>query len=247
MALTVALLGAVTFNTTAGDKTVVATPTLGDMIVVICAASAPTGAGLNLALTDNNADNHGKYTAIVSTLKNTSADPMIAFVRADPIRSATSTTWTSVQTSSTGGGLAVFRVTGATLAGAAFIRQSGGQSNHASGAAPAIPLGTGAALTGNALITAVFDALAPPNLTVPTSWAAADVNTSYTVTQNGLIITHINSGFTGSTVTWNTSDSTAFCSLAFEMSAAQGGDIKAGDMEDLSKTRQIAAKRGAFY
>lgn len=248
MALTVALLGAVTFNTTAGDKTVVATPAVGDMIVVIAAASAPTGAGLNLVVTDNNSAGHGTYTPIISTLKNVSADPMIAFVRADPIRSATSTTWTSVQTASTGGGLAVFKITGATISGPAFIRQSGSQNNHAAAAAPAVPLGV-AALTTNALITAVFDAAAPPGLTSPTGFVAApgDVNASYTVTQNGLAITHANSGITASTITWGSSDATAFCSLALEMKADVGKDPTVGNFEDLTKTSSNAFKRAAFF
>lgn len=247
MALTVALLGAATFNTTAGNKTVVATPTLGDMIVVVCAGSGVT----TISLTDNNADGHGTYETIVSVLKNASADQMVAFVRSDPVRSGTSTTWTSVQTSSTGGGLAVFRVAGAALCGPAFIRQSGSQANHASGVAPATPLATGVALTGNALIAAVFDAAAPPGLTVPTGWAAADVNTSYTVPQNGLEITHINSGFIGSTVTWNTSDATAFSSLAFEMKADAAGHM--GDEDQVRgdpfsiQTIGVALTRAAFY
>jgi hypothetical protein len=243
VALTVTLLGSA-FTSNAGNKTVTAIPTAGDIIVIIAAATGPTGA--TVSVSDNNADGHGNYASIVTSLKNASADPMFAFVRADPVRSATSTVFTSVQTGSSGGGLLVYRIAGSTLTGPAFIRQSGAQSNHASGAAPATPLGVGAALTGNALIAAVFDATGgAPGLTVPTGWVAADFNAGYTIPSAGLIATHINSGFTGSTVTWNTSDATAFCSIAFEMSAAQGNLAISPEIPP-AKVQQ-AVSRGAYF
>lgn len=255
MALAVALLGATTFNTTAGNKTVVATPTLGDMIVIVAAATGPTGA--TVSVSDNNSDGHGTYEVIVSSVKNASADPMIAFVRSDPIRSATSTTFTSVQTSSTGGGLAVFRVTGATLCGPVFIRQSGKQDNQAAGGTPADALGIGAALTGNALIAAVFNAAAAaPGLTSPTGFAAApgDVNANYSTPSAGLAITHANSGVTASTITWGSSSATAFCSLAFEMAADAGQTAlfppRGGEAVDISfsdSPKMQAVKRSAFF
>lgn len=246
MALSASLLGALKFTTTAGVKTVVATPTLGDMIIVIVAA---TGVASGLGVTDNNTDKHGNpgYTPIVTALKNTSADAMTAFVRADPIRQAVSTTWTtSGDGASTGGGLYVMRVTGATFAGAAFIRQSGHQDNGAAAATPTIALGVGAALTGNALITVVFNAAgAAPGITVPTSWAVADVNAGYITPSAGIEGTHINSGFTGSSVTWGSTSATAFGALAFEMSAAQGNlDVSPEIPEQVQKQ---AVKRGAYF
>lgn len=245
MALTVALLGAVTFNTTAGSKTVVATPTLGDMIVVVVAA---TGVGSGLGVSDNNADGHGGYTQIVSSVKSASADQIAAFVRADPVRSGTSTTWTtSGDGASSGGGLAVFRVTGATISGAAFIRQSGSQNNAAAAATPATALGTGAALTTDALLAAVWDTTnAAPTLTVPPGFAASDVNTNYNTPGTGLQITHANSGVTASTITWGTAYPSAGSAISFEM-RADLGDGKVGDQEDITHTRQIAVKRGALF
>lgn len=220
MALTLALLGAATFNTTAGVKTVVATPTAGDMIVVVVAA---TGVAAGLGVSDNNADGHGNYTQIVSALKSTSADLMAAFVRADPVRSATSTTFTtSGDGASTGGGLAVIRITGAFLAGAAFIRNTGSQANQASGT-PAVPMGS-AVLTANAVVAAFFDTTnAAPTLTAPTGFAAAIVNTNYNTPTTGWQINTANSGITASTITWGTAAPSAFSDLAFELRADLGG------------------------
>lgn len=243
MALATSLLGAITFTTAAGAKTVVATPTLGDMIVVIVAA---TGVGSGLGVTDNNTDGHGggkSYTVISTALKAASADSMVAFVRADPIRQAVSTTWTtSGDGSSTGGGIYVMRVTGATLSGAAFIRQSGHQDNNA-GSTPAIPLSF-AALTTNALITILFDATSTPTIAVPAGWAVSDVNAGYTVPTTGIEGTHINSGFTGSTVTWGGA-STAFGAIAFEMSAAQGS--LAVSPEIPKQMQEQAVKRASVF
>src|SRR5260221_1979488 len=120
MAITVTQLGTVVFNTNAGNKTLVATPSLGDIIVVVGAATGPTGAAQ--AMADNNTDGHGTYEVAVNVLKNTSADVMTAWVRSDAIQSATSTTWTATQASSSGGGLAVFAIRGATITGPALVR-----------------------------------------------------------------------------------------------------------------------------
>ncbi len=243
MALTCAIQGAVTFNTTAGSKTVVSTPTLADMIVVIVAA---TGVASGLGVSDNNADGHGNYTQIVSSVKNTSADQMAAFVRADPIRSATATTWTtSGDGSSTGGGLYVMRITGAALSGAAFIRQSGAQNNGAASGTPTVALGVGAALTGNALITVMWNTTnAAPTLTVPTGFTVSDVNTNYNTPGTGIQGTHANSGITASAITWGSTSASAFSALAFEMSAA-AGSLFVDPVPEI--TEKQAVKRGAFF
>ncbi len=248
MALASSLLGAITFTTTAGVKTVVATPTLGDMIIVIVAA---TGVASGLGVTDNNTDGHGNpgYTPIVTCIKNASADSMTAFVRADPIRKAVSTTWTtSGDGASTGGGLYVMRITGATLSGAAFIRQSGHQDNGAVAGTPTSALGVGAALTANSLITVMWNTTnAAPTLTVPTGWFATnsgDVNANYNTPGTGIQGTHIDTGFTGSTVTWGSTSASAFGALAFEMRADQG-NLAVTLPPDM--VAEQAVKRGAFY
>ncbi len=246
MALTCAIQGAITFNTTAGSKTVVSTPTLADMIVVIVAA---TGVASGLGVSDNNPDGHGHYTQIVSSVKNTSADQMAAFVRADPIRSATSTTWTTTgDAASTGGGLYVMRITGGTLAGAAFIRQSGAQNNGAASGTPTVALGTGAALTGNALIAVMWNTTnAAPGITSPTGFVASpgDVNTNYNTPGTGIAGTHANSGITASTITWGSTSASAFSALAFEMSAAQGNLAVSPEIPPIVAEQSV--KRAAFF
>lgn len=241
MALTVTLLGVVTFNTTGGNTTVVATPAAGDMIVVVTAQTGFTAA----SVADNNSAGHGTYTSIVSALKSTSADQLAAFVRADPIRSATSTTFTATQTGSTGGGLAVLKITGATISGAAFVRNTGSQANQAAGT-PAVPMGS-AVLTTNAVVAAFLDTTnAAPTLTAPAGFSAAIVNTNYNTPATGFQINTANSGVTSSTFTWGTAAPSAFCDIGFEL-RANIGDGKVGDQEDITHTRQIAVKHSALF
>ena len=247
MAITVTQLGTAVFTTTTGNKTLVATPNLADIIVVIAAATGPTGASQSIS--DNNTDNHGAsgfYNTIVNVLKNTSADVMTAWVRSDPIQSATSTTWTATQASSSGGGLAVFAIRGATIVGPALIRGSGSQANQTTTAAPA-PVLSQAALTANAVMTAVFCSTSPPGLTSPTGFVAApgDVNLGYTVPTSGLAVTHANSGITASTITWGSTPVTTWCSLAFELAADQGNLAVSPEIPDIQA--QQAVKRGAFF
>ena len=50
---TVAVLGTSVFNTTAGNKTITATPTVGDLIVIIAATSGLAGG--TISVSDNQA------------------------------------------------------------------------------------------------------------------------------------------------------------------------------------------------
>ena len=86
----VTLLGTVTFNTTTGTHTVVATPALTDLTVIV---GGNTGIVTDPTVTDNNSDGLGAYTKITSARKGTNVDIMHAYVRNARIGSATSTTF----------------------------------------------------------------------------------------------------------------------------------------------------------
>jgi hypothetical protein len=230
----------ITFNTTGGNRTVVATPAAADLIIVFIAM---TGVASGLGVTDDNADGHGSYTQINSSLKAASADMLAAFVRADPIRSATSTTWTtSGGGASTGGGLVVSRISGLTLSGPAAVRASGVQSNQAAATpAPAFPQ---AALTANLCIGAVFNATNPATMTIPASWAAEDNDVGYATPTAGLQTCHRNSGETGTTITWGSASASAFCDLIVELSVAQGN--LAVLMPPLPPLKQAVKRKSVF-
>jgi hypothetical protein len=184
---TVSLLGTVTWTTTAGDKTVVATPNVGDFIVVIAAATgvAPT------AITDTNGG--ASYTQIGSTQTGFSTSGNLnAWARTTPIQVAASTTWTSTQTSSTGGGLAVYAVRGGAKYGANGIRSNGGQSSGTTGTTPAPVLSLGP-YTQNAIIAAVCNGATAASMTPRTGYTE-DFDNGYSTPGTGFETTHLDSG-----------------------------------------------------
>lgn len=203
------------FTTTSGTKTVTATPAVGDLIVIVTAHTGNTSAA---APTDNN--NGGTYSLINSAVKASSADTMRVWVRNAPIGSASSTVFTHAPGTSTGGGLVVLKVTGMTRCQRGAIRQSAIQSNQAAGGTPTPVLGS-AALTGNALIGAVFNATSPATMTPRSSPAWTERNDSgYSTPTAGLETMSIDSGETGTSIAWGGTSASAFCSLVIELDAS---------------------------
>ena len=226
MALTIALLGAATFDTNAGNKTVVASPTIGDLIVVIAATT-----GTTTTVVADNQTVAGTYTQIGSAFTGFSTSGSLsAWIRTALILSNSSTTFTATQTSSTGGGLAVFRIAGASIVGLGAIRGAGGQSSGTTGTAPAPILlgrlgttfsGTQAALTGNGIITAIANGTSPGGTLIRSSPAyTRDVDAGYSVPGTGLDAGHLNSGETASTLTWGGNSPSTFASIAVEIDAS---------------------------
>lgn len=215
MAATVTLLGS-TFNTTSGTHTVVATPAVNDLIVIVRSATGNTTA---TAPTDNNSS--GTYTLIKSALQNTSANLLEIYARTALVGSASSTTFTEAPGTTTGGGLAVYKITGMSVAGLAAIRQSAAQANQAPTLAPAPAFGS-AALTTNPIISAVLNGTNPAGITARSSPAyTRDVNTGYTTPASGIDTMHIASGETSSTITWASTSATVYASVAVELAFNQ--------------------------
>lgn len=203
------------WTTAAGAKTVVATPALLDLIVIICGNSGRTAAQAP-TLTDNNSGGHGTYVQVKNATTNTSADSIWVFIRADRITSATSTTFTFTPVASdTGGGLNVLKVTAMSISGPAAARATGAQSNQAAAGTPA-PTFPQAALTGNAVVGGILNAGNPATMTAPASWTEA-VDLGYITPQTGLETAFRSSGETGSTITWGSASATAFASVIVEL------------------------------
>lgn len=208
----VSLLGTATFTTTSGTKTVTATPAVNDLIVIVV---AHTGSTSSVNPTDNNSS--GTYTLIDSSVKATSADTMRIYIRDSLITSSTSTIFTHAPGATSGGGLAVLKVTGMSRVGSSADRQSAKQDNQAAGGTPA-PVFASAVLTDNPVIGAVFNASNPATLTprgTPAYTEATDVG--YNTPTTGLEVMYISSGETASTITWGSTSATAFCSLVLEL------------------------------
>ena len=211
MAATVVLLGS-TFNVTSGTHTVTATPNEEDLIVIVTASSGNTSTAVP---TDNNGLSSVPYVLITSALKNSSADVLCIFVRHAFTQTASSTVFTHAPGASTGGGLAVYAVRGLAKSDLGAIRQSITQANQAAGT-PA-PTFANAVVTGNPVISAVFNATNPGGVTARSSPAyTRDVNTGW-ATPGGVDTMSINSGETATAITWGGASASAFSSIAIEL------------------------------
>lgn len=205
----------ITFTTSAGNKTVTATPALGDLIVVVAANTGRTTAQPP-EITDNNTGGHGTYVLAISATKNTSADSLWVYVRADSIQKAVSTVFTLATASDSGGGLQVFKVTGMSIAALAAVRQTGKQDNQASGAPAPAPAFGAVGLTANPCIGAVFNATSPATMTAPASWSESQ-DVGYSNPPTGLETAFLSSGNTLQTITWGSNSGSAFCSAVVEL------------------------------
>jgi hypothetical protein len=205
----VVLLGSL-FDTNSGTHTVTATPQPNDLIVIV---TGSTGNTADTTPTDNNTHG-GVYTQIVNPLKNSSADKMAAYVRTEFIQYKVSTVFTHAPGASTGGGLSVYAVRGMAKVGSGAIKQSASQAAQASGT-PAPTFGA-SVLTGNPVISAIFNGTNPGGITAKSGYTR-DVNTGYATPTTGFDSMHQNSGETGTAITWGSSSASAFCSLAIEL------------------------------
>lgn len=162
-----------TWNTTAGTKTVVATPAAGDLIVVIHGMSdgAP---GDDSVVTDNNSDGLGTYDRF-----GTSTTPMSngggtngalwLSIRRSFVGSATSTTFTVTNTGDTGGGMTVMRFSGMKRTGFSAVRQTAAESVQSENP-PTITFGA-TTDTNNPIFLFVMGEDNPAAVTQPTGFA----------------------------------------------------------------------------
>lgn len=208
------LLGAATFSTASGTKTVTATPAFGDLIIIVTAHTGNTSA---TAPTDNNTSSPGTYTQITACacVKAASVDQMRFWIRNNIIRNASSTVFTHAPGTSTGGGLAVIKVTGLARTGSNAALQGAKQDNQAAAGTPTPVLGA-AANTNNVLIGAVFNATNPATMTARASWTERNDN-GYATPTSGLETMTRDSGETATSIAWGGTSASAFCAAVLEL------------------------------
>lgn len=202
----VSLLGS-TINTTAGAKTVTATPAVGDLIVIVLQASKATAASLTFsAPTDNNSS--GTYTQVGTgsfycTDNSTFRVYGAVYVRDNLIASASSTIFTMpAPVTDDGGGLAVLKITGMSKAGSSAIRQvKADYVNTASTLDASTGLWTSARLTTNPTIGVVVNSANPAAMT-PTPGFTELLDTGYATPTTGIEIQSRDSGDTGNSMVW---------------------------------------------
>ena len=191
-----------TWNTTAGNKTVVATPAASDLIVVVHGMSGWVG-GDTSVITDNNSDGLGVYTQIGGNpLSNGggTAGALWISIRNALVGSATSTTFTVTNVGDTGGGLTVMRFSGMSRTGATAALQNVGQSTQTENP-PVIAFGA-ATNTNNAIVLGVLGEDNPAGVTPPASFSEA-VDTGWATPVTGVEVCWDDSGNTASSYSWS--------------------------------------------
>lgn len=233
--------GGSTWNTNAGNKTVTLTPAVGDLLLVICGNSGRTAAQPPTVSCDVQGITFTRFTGTNPTYtKNTSADSGWIFIADSFCTAASSTIVTMTQSGDTGGGLAVYRVSGMFRAGTGAIRQCGVQNNAAAGT-PSITM-AGAILTGNPVFGWVHNGTNGSTTTAPpTSWTE-NADSGYNTPANGRETCHRASGETLTTIAWTGASASAFGSILVELDATDPGGPTVPDVTELSRIRAILAQ-----
>lgn len=239
----VSLLG-VTFNTTNGasgtPKTVTATPAVGDLILIIAAHSTNT---TSAAPTDSQG---GTYTncetggAGSGFTKNAADARGAIWVRDTAIPSATSTTFSHDPGTTSGGGIAVVKVTGMSRYGISAILQYADQATQLTGATPAPVFGATPQI-GNPIVGMCFNGTNSSTTVTHRTGYTELVDQGYATPNNGLEVMALNSGETSATITWGSTVASPFGDAVVELDASAAGSVGADSAAATDTAAGVAA------
>lgn len=185
-------------------------PATGDLLVAFVVASATVAAG-SFSTTAGTT-----FTKVTSEVKATSADTLYCFVANTAATSASqAASFTCTGDNATSCLISVFSITGMSRYGLSAIRQFKGQSNQAASTTPA-PVFDAAALTENPCLGFVGNGTNTAGVTEPSSWTES-ADTGIGSPNTGSEVCFINSGFTGTTVTWGSTSASEFGSIIIEL------------------------------
>ncbi len=213
-----------TWNTTAGDKTVTATPAVDDLIVVVHGMSG-WASGDTSVITDNNSDGLGAYTLVTTSNGGGTSGALWISIRNALIGSATSTIFTVTNVGDTGGGLSVLRFSGMARTGVSAARQVKGESAQTENP-PQITF-PAVALTENPIVLGVLGEDNPPALTAPTGFTEAE-DTGWATPTTGVEVCWDDAGNTASNYAWSGGALTDHNEVGVELDTSAvpaGGDI----------------------
>lgn len=228
---------AITFNTTAGNKTVAITPAVGELIVAIAGNSGTT---TDPTVTD---DRGGTYTRIGGATKNVSADEMHFYVRDRPCQLAVSHTLTmNVGGAGTGGGIWAAAIPDMSKAGLNAVRQIATQDNQAAGGTPT---GTFArpTLAESMVIFAVLNGATTATITEPAGFAERR-DTGYNNPATGIeIATDDAIGSAVTSVAAQSTSGSAFCTIVVELDVATETFAQSGRSEFPGQPHELRLRR----
>lgn len=217
-----------------GNRTLsVTTPTVGDLLVIICGASGNTNSAPTCA--DNQG---GTYYLVGTALKNASADTLSVFVRQQFITTTSTHTVTVTTGANTAGEIVGIAYRSIPNVGQQAIRSSGFQANQAGGGTPAPALNI-SALTENPTITGCFNGTAGGSVLVPNASWVERQDVSQSTPTTGVEVATRDSGFTGTTITAGGTSATAFASFAIELDADLNFNESLGSQPTIKQDKSL--------
>lgn len=197
------------------DGLLTATPTLNDLIVIVAHST-----GVATPTWTVSDDQSGAYTQIGSNRNNGSNNGVISiWVRNALVSSAVSTIYTGQSAAATGGGLAVFAVSGMSKTGATASKQSSGTATGAAGGTPSVVLG-GAVLTTNPVIGIVQHGTNSSTAVTPATNYTERYEAGHASPNQGYEGMTRDSGETASTINWGGTVVAAWSAIVLELDAS---------------------------
>ena len=207
----VSLLGS-TINTTAGAKTVTATPAVGDLILIFVVVA---GDSTWSAPTDNQS---GTYVRMGPTVSISTTVYGAWYIRTALIPAGSSTIFTlSNPGSDGGGGLAVLKVTGMAKAGDSAWTM--GQLGSGVGGTPQTATWSSSKSAVNPVVGALINISNPAGLT-PTTGYSELLDTGFSTPTIGVEIQKIDSGDTTNTMIWGSTYGLNWVCIGVELDAS---------------------------
>ena len=218
------------FDTTAGtatNKFVTATPTEGDLIVVVVLTTLLSGG--SFGVTDDHPDGRGTYTLAVGPAGGFGSDTgrIAIWIRNALIGATVSTVFTEDETGSSGGGLNVFSVTGMTLSGASAVYSWGVRNNSPAGQVPTMNMSLVPLDPAMPVIAGAANLSNPSNVPAQTSPEYTEaVNTGFTVPTLGVETMFVNTGEAREDgITWGGNSATAGGAVAVQLNTTGVDDV----------------------
>jgi hypothetical protein len=201
-----------TANTTAYTTGTISSGGLvaGDLFVIYVASTGCTDAAPTLTASANGIT----FTLVGTAVKNSSADTLYCYI-ADQFLPSTPSgmSFTFTCTGATGVVISVAIATGMTRSGTAAVKQYAVASNVASGTAPA-PTFSSSALTTNPTLIGILASVA--GSTPPPGWIER-VDANYGSPTTGGGYSSRDSGFIGTTITYESTANGLCCALSLEL------------------------------
>lgn len=192
------------------------TPAAGDLLVLFTHGVASV---VTPAITDTQTLGWTQASTGIFQRSGLSTSGTIWISNTFAAASSMTVTATFTGDASTGNTMFIYCVAGMSRKGnTGAEKQSAEQNNGAAAGTPAPAFGA-SALTGNVTLGAVFSAANPPAVTEPTGWTecATDCDIGHTSPSAGGETVYRDSGFTGTTITWGSTSSAAFCDGIIEL------------------------------